>query len=588
MKFGKFAQYLQKLEKTSSRIEITKILSNLFKESSKDEIKEVAYLSLGLLAPGYRGVVFNIAEKMMIRAISLAYGTKEQDVKDDYKKKGDLGEVVLSLAERLGKKNTKRAREIAISDVYKKLTQIAQDEGEGSQERKIDEMASLLKELDPVSAKFTTRIPVGKLRLGFSDKTILDALSWMETGGKSAKKDLERAYDVLPDVGLLAARVKEFGIKKAVLKIEPEVGVPLLPALAQRLKSPKEMIEKMHKVFIEPKFDGLRIQIHFSKKGFGENKGKVKAFTRNLNENSWMFPELQDIEKYTRVDSVILDSEAVGVDEQRKSLANFQSTMTRRRKHDIEKIASSVSIKFFVFDILYVNGKSLLDEPYFKRREELAKVVESGKLIQVVKYKISESAEEIDEEMKKELGEGLEGIMVKKADSKYIAGRTGFRWVKMKEEESAKAKLADTIDCVVMGFYGGRGKRAKFGMGGFLVGVAGGGEKDFAEDSFYTITKIGTGLSDEQFRKMYSKLQKLEVEKKPTEYAKVNKNLNPDSWVEPGLVVEIAADEITKSPTHSCGYALRFPRLVRMREDRAPEQATTTKEITNLFKLQKK
>ena len=167
----------------------------------------------------------------------------------------------------------------------------------------------------------------------------------METGDKSKKVLLETAYNVLPDVGLLAVHVKELGIDKAVDKVTPVVGVPILPALAARLKSPREMINKMTEVAIEPKFDGLRIQLHYKKKGF-KGGGNFKAYTRNLNETSWMFPELDNLASKIDANDAIFDSEAVGVDEQRKTLANFQTTMTRRRKHDIANIAQKVKIRF--------------------------------------------------------------------------------------------------------------------------------------------------------------------------------------------------------------------------------------------------
>jgi DNA ligase-1 len=252
--------------------------------------------------------------------------------------------------------------------------------------------------------------------------------------------------------------------------------------------------------------------------------------------------------------------------------------MTRRRKHHIAEIASKVSIKFYVFDILLKNGSSLMDKTYVDRRKVLEKTVRDGELLEVVDYKLTKDSKVIEEMMREEIKEGLEGIIVKKADSKYVPGRTGWRWVKMKEEENAKAKLSDTIDCVVMGHYAGRGKRSGFGLGMFLAGVRNG-------NKYLTLTKVGTGLTDEQFGELKRKLSGLEVSKKPKEYGKVEKNLIPDVWVEPSLVVEIAADEITKSPTHSSGFALRFPRLVKFRE-KPPEQTTSVSEIKKLFKLQ--
>jgi len=566
MKFGQLADYLDRLEKTRSRNEIIRILAEVFKKANPKEIDKIVYLFLGQLAPSYQGIVFNIAERMMLQVLSQAYGKEIEEVKALYKKKGDLGDVAQELAKGKGKG-------LEVSRVYDELVAIAKDEGPGSQERKVEKMAKLLSGLKPLSARFVARIPVGKLRLGFSDKTILDGLSWMEKGDKSAKAAIEKAYYVTPDVGALAKRVKQRGTARLAAEITPILGIPILPMLAQRLKSPKEMIKKMGKVGVEPKLDGLRIQIHFRRGKF------VSAFTRNLNETSWMFPELKNLGKYVRGSELILDSEAVGLNEKTKALVNFQTTMTRRRKHEISRIASKIKIKFYVFDILFRNGKSLMGKSYLERRKVLEKAVRGGPFIQVVDYQITENPEEISRLNQKKREEGFEGVMVKKADSLYVPGRTGWRWVKMKEAEKAHAKLVDTIDGIVMGYTVGKGKRVQFGVGQFLVGVRDKGKVK-------TVTKVGTGLTDEQFRELKRRLNKLETKEKPKEYV-VHKNLEPDSWVEPKLVVEIAADEITKSPTHSTGLALRFPRLIRFRDDKSPNQATTISEVKNLFQMQK-
>ncbi len=566
MLIKELSEYLERLEKTSSRIEITEILSKLFKKTPVDEIDKVCYLVLGGLAPSYESVILNIAEKMMFRVIAMAYGKDISEIIKTYKEKGDLGNTAFSLAK-------KNADKLSVLRVHEELVKVAKEGGEGSQERKVDLLANLLKNLDPLSSKYVSRIPVGRLRLGFSDKTVLDALSWMQTGNKSLKPLLEKAYQVLPDVGLLARSVKEKGVEKACKGIVPVVGIPVLPMLAQRIKSPSEMIEKMGEVDVEPKLDGLRILIHFVRGKF------IKAFTRNLNETSHMFPELTRMEKFVDCDSAIFDCEAVGLDEKTKLMANFQTTMTRRRKHDIGETSKKVAIEFFIFDIISKDGESLMDKNYPERRKFMEETIKFGGPFKLVPYELTKSPERIGELYLQRIKEGYEGIMVKKVTSGYIPGRTGWRWVKMKQGEEAKGKLADTMDVVVMGYTVGRGKRVGFGVGQFLIGVRDG-------ERIKTASKIGTGLTDEQFREMKRRLTKLEVKNKPKEY-EVHKNYTPDYWVTPSLVVEIAADEITKSPTHTAGIALRFPRLVRFRDDRSPNDVTTLKELKRLFDLQK-
>jgi len=272
MKFKELSEYLEKLENTPSRNEMTKVLADLLAKSGVDDIEDVVNLSLGQLAPSYKGIVSNIAERMMIQILAKAYGRDSGGVLGMYKKSGDLGDTAYDLCDFQGKN-------LEVKEIHERLIKIASEEGGGSQDRKRDNTADLLRDLDKLSNKYVVRITLGKLRLGFSDKTILDALSWMENGDKSAKKELDNAYHVLPDVALLSSKVKKYGIEKATKDANPVVGIPVLPMLAQRIKSPKEMIEKMNEVSIEPKLDGLRILIHYK----AGKKGYVKADTRNMN-----------------------------------------------------------------------------------------------------------------------------------------------------------------------------------------------------------------------------------------------------------------------------------------------------------------
>jgi len=573
MKFRELSEYLRRLESTSSRIEITKILAELFKKTKASEIDKTIYLILGILAPSFRGVVFNLAEKMMLRVVAKAYSSDLDEVKKLYRKTGDIGD----LAYELGKSKSKGKGNLSVDVVYKRLVDIAQDSGEKSQERKVEKTAELLGELDPASAKFIARIPVGRLRLGFSDKTIIDALSWALSGDKSKRPQIEKAYQVIPDVGLLAKKIKEQGIDTATTKVKPVIGIPVLPMLAQRIKSPTEMIKKMGKVFVEPKFDGLRVLIHFKRKESGD---EIHAFTRNLNNVYQMFPELGEIGEYIAATELILDTEAVGLDPNLIKLVDFQTTMKRRRKYDIENKLKEIPLRFQVFDVIYKDGKNYMGTPYHERRKILAKTIKKNNLIIIDEAILTDDPKVIKSEHKRNVKAGLEGVIVKKYDTAYIPGRTGWRWVKMKQGEEAVGKLADTLDCVVMGYSAGRGKRTLFGLGQFLVGV-----KD--KDEFKTVTKVGTGLTDEQFRELNIRLNKIVVKEKPREYL-VNKILEPDYWVEPEVVVEIAADEITKSPAHTAGLALRFPRLVKFRDDKSPQQATTLSEVKKLYKMQKR
>lgn len=571
MQLIRFAGYLEELEGTSSRLEITRILSELLKEVDSSEIDKAIFLSLGVLAPNYEGVILNLAEKMMIRIIAKAFEQDENKVRDFYKKKGDLGDVAEELRKRSeGKlsKSSVQEKGLSVSNVFEALFNIAKDTGKGSQDRKIGKMAEIFKKVDPLSARFIARIPVGRLRLGFSEKTVIDALS-KESGISS--KEIEDAYNIRPNIGYIAKLVKEGKLQNA----KPEIGIPVVPMLAARLNSPFEMIKKMSEVSVEPKFDGLRIFIHFRKKD-----NLIKIFTRNMNAiDINTFPELKEVGKFIKADEVILDSEAIGVDTKRAMFLDFQKTIQRRRKHDVGKAALAIPLQFQVFDILLLNGKSLMNDPYIKRREELEKIIIRGEILRVDENTVTKDPEVIRSLHQRYLKMGLEGVIVKKTGAGYVSGRTGWNWVKMKEVEGKRGKLSDTVDCIIMGFTSGKGKRVGFGVGQFLAGV-----RD--ENIFKTVTKVGTGLSDEQFKELNKRLRDLIVKEKPKEYL-VDKDLVPDFWVEPKVVVELAADEITVSPKHTAGLALRFPRLVKFRDDKSPHDVTDTSELNAIFKLQK-
>lgn len=561
MKFSKFSQYLERLEKTASRLEITAILKELFKETTEKEIKEVVYLSLGILAPNYESILLNLAEKMVARAIALAYGQDGQMVNKLYKEAGDLGNV----AEKL---SSVHSSQLTVHDVYKKLVEIANDNGEGSQDRKIEKFAEILKSLDSLSVRYVARIPVGKLRLGFSEKTILDALGISDT-----------AYNIRPDIGYIA----EQAISNKLYAVSPMVGVPVVPMLAARLNSTSEMIAKMGEVSVEPKFDGLRIFIHFRRKDNFTAKQQaplIRIFTRNMNAiDINTFPELLEVGKFIKADEVILDTEAVGLDPKRQMFVDFQKTVSRRRKHEIEKNSTEIPLQFQVFDMLLVDGKSLIDEEYLVRREMLKNQITNAKLLRVDENTITKDPEVIRNLHEKYLKMGLEGVVVKRANGKYVSGRTGWNWVKMKEEEGSQGRLSDTLDCIVMGYWRGLGKRAQFGLGKILVGIKDG-------DKILTLTKVGTGLTEDMLVHIRRILDKLESKQKPKEYV-AQKDLIPDVWAIPSLVVEVTADSISKSTKHSLGLSLRFPRFLKIREDKGMREATTLEELKNIAKISK-
>ena len=570
MLFRELAIYLERLEKTASRNEITQILADLFNKTSSIEIDKVVYLLSGQLAPTYKGINFNLAEKMMIRIIAKAYNLDKVKVRTEFKTKGDLGVVAESLARG-------RGGNLEVVEVYDRMLKIALEGGQGSQERKINGTAELLASLDSLSARYLARIPVGNLRLGFSDMTILDALSVMEVGDKSVRKEIETAFNVMVDIGKIAKAAKERGIK-GLTNIQPEPGTPIRPSLAERLPSAEKILEKVpsvgsRQVIVEPKYDGFRVQVHI----LGD---KVTIFSRNLENTTAMFPDLVEAIKKINVKSAIFDGEAIAYDPKSNKFLSFQGTAQRKRKYGIAEAVINFPLKLFVFDILYKDGKNLLNFPFVERRKLLEDAINKVDSIEITRQVLTSNPDKIRDLIKEYLSEGLEGAVIKKIDAPYKAGARGYHWVKYKK--TTGEGIADTIDCLVMGVNRGKGKRTGFGVGAFLVGVL----DPSANGKFKTTSKIGTGLTDEQWRELNRRAKSLEVKEKPGEY-EVDKNLVPDAWCKPALIVEILADEITNSPIHTAGLALRFPRLINFRDEKSPNEATTMKELKGLYIMQK-
>ncbi|MBD3279643.1 MAG: ATP-dependent DNA ligase [Candidatus Pacebacteria bacterium] len=620
MTFYQFAQYLQKLEQTASRLAMTEELAKLFQQLAQDEIAQACYLMQGSLVPAHQSLQLNLSTKMVIRALvrfqaqhagsadaagktqantnlfnEVDQGSLTKNTKQLYKDLGDLGLVAEQLSQ------VSPQKQLSISQVHQQLVEIAQEAGSGSQERKLIGLVSLLDQLRPVAAKFVIRVIIGKLRLGFSTMTMIDALSWAQTNSKDERKSLELAWQKQADIGRLAElylQAQTSSARKQVLaQIDVKVGVPVMPALCQRLNTTNEMVEKMGEIIAEPKYDGLRVQLHVCKAGFELDSTQTKdsaqpqlfqTFTRNLDNTTHMFPELSSVIDQLQCQSCILDAEVISYDPKSGKHRSFQQTVKRKRKHGVDQAAEDFPLRFYAFDILDVDGQSLLNQPLQLRKQKLSEVLGhqpqrqslvkgQSSLLVNTHYIVSDEPQELSDFHQVQLDLGLEGAVMKKKDSIYRAGRKGWRWVKIKEAEGSKGKLSDTLDCIVMGYYRGKGKRTQFGIGAFLVGVL---AKD--QDKLQTIAKIGTGLTDDQFKDLKQRCNQYEVKSQPKNY-QVHKNLLPDVWVQPAIVTEIAADEITNSPVHTAGLALRFPRLVQFRDDKDWEQATS---LTELEKLQ--
>ncbi|NMC35431.1 ATP-dependent DNA ligase [Candidatus Beckwithbacteria bacterium] len=586
MKFNNFATYLQTIESLDSRLAMTEALAQLFAKAEASEIDQICYLSLGMLKPKFMGLELNLAEKMMLRVLAQVTNQSVEVVTNEFKTQGDIGLTMQALLE----KRTAIQSDLTVSQVYDQLCQIAQEEGEGSQERKIVGMTKLLTGMDKVSAKFLVRIPVKKLRLGFSDMTILDALSWMQTGDKSLRSPLERAYNIRADIGQIAQIFKKSGLV-GVEQMTPQTGTPIVPCRATPLLNPQEILDKMGgEAAMEPKFDGFRVQIHIDKSkqfksetgvelGLFETKTEksyVEIFSRNMENMTYMFPDLVEASQNLPVDSAILDGEALAFNPQTGQTLDFQETVKRKRKHNIGKVKEEIPLKAFIFDLLYLNGKSLLSNVEQKRRQQLEQVFSKNTSNQLVltEQKIVDNPEDFKAFFNQVAQEGLEGLMAKKIQAPYKAGARDFTWVKYKI--GMQSEMADTVDAIVMGYFKGQGKWTKFGMGKILVGVPSNGQ-------IISLSKVGSGFSEDKIVELVKRSKAVEITHKPTDYV-VDKTLIPDVWLKPQILVEIRADSISRSPLYKTQLSLRFPRFIKFRDDKSVDEATSLKQLQAMVK----
>ncbi|MEM0464519.1 ATP-dependent DNA ligase [Pyrobaculum sp.] len=579
MQFGELVKVLAAVESTTQRSVMVKLLASLFKKALPEEIDKVIYLILGDLRPPWEGLELGVGEKLCLRALAKATGTSQAELESLYKKTGDIGEAArraLASSKRPGLLAFGSQKPLEVSEVYDALIKVARATGEGAQDMKIALLSSLFARSSPEEGKYIARFVVGKLRLGVADMTIIEALA--DAYGVR-KEDLERAYHVYPDLGHLAKLVAS-GKPLDEVKVTP--GVPVLPMLAQRLSSSSEILAKLGGVAIcEYKYDGERAQIHISQSG-------VRIFSRRLEDITHAYPDVvKAVKEAVMAREAILEGEIVAVDPDTGEMLPFQELMHRKRKHEVVAAMEMYPTVLYLFDIVYVDGEDLTNEPLIYRRVKLSEIVQESDKVQIAKWQMFDDPDTVDVFFHEAVSVGTEGLICKSPTSEYEMGARGWNWIKYKRDY--KSEMIDTVDLVVVGAFYGRGKRAGL-YGAFLLAAY-----DPSSDMFYTVCKVGSGFTDADLKKMYEILQPLKI---PHRHPRVSSKMEADVWFVPQVVIEVIGAEITLSPLHTCclgavrpgvGLAVRFPRFTgRYRTDKGPEQATTVAEMLELYKRQKK
>ena len=582
MLYDALVGFYARLEETTKRLEMTDILTELFQEVEPGEVDKVVYLTQGKIHPDWTGEPeIGMAEKMAVEAIVKISGLRKERVESMLAELGDIG---LAAEEALkGKKQSGFfVAKPTVTDIYMGLDAIARKEGKGSAKQKTDALGGLMAGSSPLGARYLARTVVGSLRLGVGDMTMLDALAQTYTGSKEARGDLERAYNLSSDLGLVARTLAEEGYG-AIRDFHVRVGSPIRVMAAQRLSTAEEIVDKLGGMCsAEYKLDGERFQIH--KRG-----GHIQIFSRRLENITSMYPDAATMAReLVGAGDAIVEGEAVAYDPDTGDDQPFQTLMQRRRKYGIQEMMERVPVRVYLFDCLYADGVDLTLEPYPKRISKLEDIVDQKEAFKIVQRLETCDPREIDAFFQQAIADGTEGLVVKSTgqDSVYRAGARSWLWVKLKR--SYQSKMQDTVDLVVVGAFHGRGRRA--GSYGALLAAA----YDQEADVFRTVCKVGSGFTDENLAQIPTMLKPLEMEHR---HARVDSLMEAEVWFEPERVMEVLGDEITASPLHTAafgeiregsGLAIRFPRFTRWREDKSPEEATTVGEIVDMYRSQLK
>jgi DNA ligase-1 len=571
-----------RIEATTKRLEMTDFLVDLLKKTPTQIIDKVAYLTQGRLYPDFVNIEIGVAERLAIKALARASGARESEIEEDLKSSGDIGETAQKFIAKK-KQASFFQQPLTVEKVYEVFDKMAKLSGSGAVDLKLSLLAGLLAGATPNEAKYVMRTVTGNLRLGIADMTVLDALAIAYGGGKEAREHIERAYNICSDLGRVAKTIVELGLE-GVKTFKVSINEPLRSMLAERLSSPEEILDKLGgKCAAEYKYDGERLQAH-------KQNNEVTLYSRRLENISSQYPDAVELFKTNiTAKEAILECECVAVDVASGELRPFQELMHRRRKYEISKAIEDYPVSLFMFDALYVNERDLTLEPYPIRRKMLEEIVKENDRVKTANHIITDNVAELEKFFTEAIENGCEGLVCKSIgkDSVYQAGARGWMWIKYKRDY--KSELTDTVDLVIVGAFHGRGKRA--GTYGALLLAA----YNSGNDTFETVTKCGTGFTDDDLAKLPKMMQKHMILHR---HPRINSVLEADVWFGPVVTIEVLGAEITLSPIHTCamsairkgsGLAIRFPRFTgNYRLDKAAEDATTASEIVEMYQRQLK
>ncbi|RCK65849.1 DNA ligase 1 [Candida viswanathii] len=607
--YAKLTSVFEVVDQESSRLKITAIVSDFFLEILQqltvDKLIKIVYLSINKLGPDYvQGLELGLGETILIKAISECYGRSPAKIKAEMVDSGDLGDIAQK--SRSLQPPMFKPQPLDIDTVFENLQQIAKASGKDSQAKKVGLIKKMLSAcgLKSNEAKFLIRSLAGKLRIGIAEKTLIVGLAQAfvnyenktnkridPTKLAEAEEIVKEAISRVPNYEVVLKKAQEHGIFNLLDHVHVTPGIPLRAMLAKPTKSIGEIFDRFQdaEFTCEYKYDGMRAQVHVL------SDGTVKVYSRNLEDMTETYPDLISIVKEFTTDkgaiSFILDCEAVAWDRNLHKILPFQKLTTRKRK-EVNEEDITVNICLYAFDLLYFENDSLLARSLADRRKVLhEKFSPIEDKFQFATAKDSSSNLEVLQTfLDQSIKDSCEGLMVKMlngTDSYYEPSKRSRNWLKLKKDYLAG--VGDSLDLVVIGAYNGKGKRTGT-YGGFLLA-------SYNQDTgdLETCCKIGTGFSDEDLANLYNKLHPTEIKspKKYFVYETNNSNAVPDVWFEPSLLFEVLTADLSLSPIYKTGHqefgkgiSLRFPRFIRLREDKNIEDATSSTQVCEFYESQ--
>jgi DNA ligase-1 len=564
MDYSILADTYERLESISSKLAKTDILANLFEKTPSEYLPKVVLLVQGIVFPYFSGNELGIATQLMIKAISKASGFKENEVEDKFKKIGDLGKVAEDVI-KSRKQATLLKKKLTIDFIFKNLQELAFITGTGSQDKKLKLIGELLVSAKPKEARYIVRTTLGELRIGAAEGIIRDAIVkaflFKEGMTNEEKKELTNAvdysYNVVSDFGEVARIAKEKGVA-GLKRSKVQLGKPIQVMLGEKAESIKEIVDEFGKVAAEYKYDGMRAQIH-------KKENEVWVFTRRLEDVSKQFPDLVELCKRSlKARECIVEGEVLGINLKTNQPLPFQQLSQRiQRKYDIEKMAKEIPIQMNLFDAIYLNEEMLVNKSFSERRKILEKIITIiPKKFQLAKQIVSNDVKTIDKFYKEALSAKQEGLFLKVLDSKYVFGRHVGGWYKIKP-------IMETLDLVIIGATWGEGTRARW-LSSYVVAV-----RDPNTGIFLECGMMSTGLTEEEYENMTKTLTPL-----------ILKSKGRTVEIRPKIVVEVGYQEIQKSQNYKSGFALRFPRLIKIRYDKGMDDVDSIERLEELFKSQ--